>query len=46
LDNGFFSEGDAECGAVAIIEPDLALIVEAWATLPDAYKAGMVAIVK
>jgi hypothetical protein len=46
LHNEFFSEGDAECGAVARIEPDLASIVEAWATLPDALKAGIVAMVK
>ena len=46
LDIEFFGNGDAKCGAVATIEPDLALIVEAWATLPDALKAGIVAMVK
>jgi hypothetical protein len=46
LDNEFFSEFDAECGAVANIEPDLASIIEAWATLPDALKSGIVAMVK
>jgi hypothetical protein len=46
MDNEFFSKGDAECGAVTTIEPDLASVIEAWATLPDALKAGIVAMVK
>lgn len=46
LNTAFFSEADAECGAVAPIDPILASIIETWVTLPDALTSGIVAIVK
>ncbi len=39
-------QGDAESGAVATIDPSLASIIDAWATLPDAMKAGILAMVR
>ena len=45
-----FSESGAESGANDPkndpIDPDLALVVERWDSLPDAVRAGIVAMVK
>jgi hypothetical protein len=37
---------DAELGAVVRADSDLAAVVTAWATLPQALKAGIVAMVR
>ena len=43
-------EGGAESGAVgaaeARIDADLALVIDAWPTLPEAIKAGILAMVQ
>jgi len=50
LENALFAEGGAESGAVAAqvgpIDSDLALLVERWDALPEALRAGIVAMVK
>ena len=38
--------GGAESGALATIDPGLASIMDAWAQLPDAMNAGILAMVK
>jgi hypothetical protein len=38
-------EGDAESGAVPL-DPDLAMVVERWNSLPDAVRAGIAAMVR
>jgi hypothetical protein len=44
-----FGQGGAESGALvpepAAIDPDLAAVVDAWATLPAAIKAGILAMI-
>ena len=43
-------QNGAECGALGaqsgLIDPDLAAIIERWADLPQAVRAGMVAMVR
>jgi hypothetical protein len=43
-------QSGAECGALGAqtdpIDADLAAVVEAWATLPEPIKAGVLALVK
>jgi hypothetical protein len=39
-------EGDAKSGAVTIFDPDLEMIIDAWDILPEAIKAGILAMVK
>jgi hypothetical protein len=47
---GFLPEGGAKSGAVgvriAISDPDLAAVVEAWPTLPEAVRRQVVGLVK
>jgi len=54
---GFFETGGAECGALfgggvkapaldAIIDPDLAEIIDAWARLSDSAKADILTLVR
>ncbi len=42
----FPEEGGAESGALASTDPQLALLIEAWRTLPGHVKDVIVAIVK
>ncbi|MCH7685408.1 MAG: hypothetical protein IH899_01785 [Planctomycetes bacterium] len=43
-------QGGAESGAVgaqsALMDPDLRAVIEAWPELPDAVKAGILAMVR
>jgi hypothetical protein len=39
------SEGGAESGALATIDPALASLMNAWPGLPEAIKAGILAMV-
>jgi hypothetical protein len=39
-------EGGAESGALAAIDPNLAAVVAAWPTLPEAIRAGIAAMVR
>jgi hypothetical protein len=41
-----FTEEGAKSGALAIIDPELATVVDAWPTLPEAVRAGMLAMVR
>jgi hypothetical protein len=45
-----FAEGGAESGAVAAetrpIDPDFAALIDAWPTLPQAIRAGILALVR
>ena len=47
--NAIQGRGGAECGAVgaqsALMVPDLQAIIKAWPELPDAVKAGILAMV-
>ena len=47
--DGGGGQSGAECGALgapnAPLDPDLAVVVDAWPKLPDAIKAGILAIV-
>ena len=38
--------GDAKNGARLISDPDLATIIDAWNDLPDALKAGILAMIR
>lgn len=38
--------GDAKSGAQLISDPDLATIIDAWNDLPDALKAGILAMIR
>ena len=38
--------GGAESGAPYLIDPDLASVIDAWAFLPAAMKAGILAMVR
>jgi len=38
--------GGAENGALISIDPALASIIDAWAKLPDAMKAGILAMIR
>ena len=46
----FPTTGGAECGALdaqsAIIPPGLQLVIDAWATLPETTKIGILAMVR
>ena len=42
----FSAVSGAESGALAITDPGLAELVEAWVRLPEAMKAGILAMVK
>jgi hypothetical protein len=46
---GVFGSGGAKSGALvpepAAIDPDLATVVDVWATLPAAIKAGILAMI-
>ena len=39
-------QNGAESGALCLTDPDLALVIDAWAFLPDAMKAGILAMVR
>jgi hypothetical protein len=41
-----FSEGGAESGALATIDPALASLMNAWPELPEAIRTGILAMVK
>jgi hypothetical protein len=44
-----FRQGGAESGAVrleGILDPDLAALVEAWPTLPDALKSAILTMLR
>jgi hypothetical protein len=38
--------GGVESGALVTIDPALASIIDAWAKLPDAMKAGILAMIR
>ena len=46
----FFAEGGAESGAPTLttpnIDPDLAALIDAWPNLPDAIRAGILAMIR
>ena len=48
--NGVGKQSGAECGALgapeAPIDPDLAAVVDAWPRLPEAIKAGILAMIR
>ena len=41
-----FSEGGAESGALATVDPALATLIDAWPELPEAIRTGILAMVK
>jgi hypothetical protein len=41
-----FSEGGAESGAPTTLDPTLATLIDAWHELPQAIRAGIMAMVK
>ena len=47
---GIFNEGGAESGALTVgnanIDPELASLIDAWPTLPDAIRVGIMAMVR
>jgi hypothetical protein len=38
--------GGAKSGALAATDPDLAALIDAWPTLPEAIRAGILALVR
>jgi hypothetical protein len=40
------AQGGAESGALATIDPDLVFVLDAWPTLPEPIKAGILAMVR
>ncbi|OHB70149.1 MAG: hypothetical protein A2V70_14805 [Planctomycetes bacterium RBG_13_63_9] len=47
---GFTNESGAECGALgareAPLDPKLAAVIDAWSTLPEAIRAGILAMIR
>ena len=39
-------QGGAESGSLCLSDPDLASVINAWAFLPDAMKAGILAMLR
>jgi len=46
LKTALSQQGGAESVALSVTDPGLAAIIEAWSKLPEAMKAGILAMVK
>ncbi len=46
MNPAFPEQGGAESGVLCLSDPDLASVIDAWAFLPDAVKAGILAMVR